>query len=35
MACIVETEIRDEAAGLAKELDAKIELAYEGMEIEV
>jgi cAMP phosphodiesterase len=35
MALILESEIREEAAELAKELDVKIELGYEGMEIEV
>lgn len=35
MAPLFENEIREEAAELAKELDAKIDLGYEGMEIEV
>jgi len=35
MASLLETEIKEEAAGLARELDAKIDLGYEGMEIEV
>jgi Metal-dependent hydrolases of the beta-lactamase superfamily III len=35
MAPPLENEIREEAAEVARELDAKIELGYEGMEIEV
>jgi ribonuclease BN (tRNA processing enzyme) len=35
MAPPVEGEIRDEATELARELDIKIDLAYEGMDIEV
>ena len=35
MAPPLENEIKEEAAELAKELDAKIDLGYEGMEIEV
>lgn len=35
MAPLIESEIRREAARLARDLDAKIDLGYEGMEIEV
>jgi len=35
MAPPLENEIREEAAELARELDAKIDLGYEGMELEV
>jgi len=35
MAPPFESEVREEAADLARELDAKIDLAYEGMELEV
>ena len=35
MAPPLEREIREEAAEVARELDVKIELGYEGMEIEV
>jgi hypothetical protein len=35
MAPLLENEIREEAAELARELDAKIELGYEGLEVEV
>ena len=35
MAPPLESEIREEAAKLARELDARIDLGYEGMEIEV
>ena len=35
MAPLLENEIKEEAAGLAKELNARISLGYEGMGIEV
>jgi ribonuclease BN (tRNA processing enzyme) len=35
MAPPLESEIKEEAAKLARELDAKIDLGYEGMEIEI